>query len=154
MTLKSEPVQFQSFDCSSLLDELEKGTAVEFPKPSGGGSSSSSGSISVSASKCIVYNRYSYCELKFVPKISGVSVKKYKIYRCAKMSNSLSRPSKSDFSYIGSETYTTYVDGGVCNQYFWKNESSSGTYYWDMYYYVEAVCSDGTVYTSGIVKAD
>ena len=115
-------------------------------------SSSTTKSLSVSASKCVRYNRYAYCELN-LQNISNV--KSYKIYRYAKSTMDFSSTNdKSKYSYIGSTTYTKYIDDGVCNNYFYRNEISGGVYYYNMYYYVEAEDSKGNKYESAIIMAN
>lgn len=153
VAVASEPVVIY-LDCSSLVGKPNKYTEQE--SGSLGGGSSSSGSVSISASKHIESNYYGWCQIDFAVKTSGVNVKEYKIYRCARRSNNWGTPSKADFSLIGSQTYSPYLDFIYLNgfKYKWENTSSSGKYYYYMYYYVEAVCSDGKVYTSEIVKAD
>ncbi len=157
VTVNSVPVRYY-FDATSLLEEktkqgAETGTELSYPSPAG---SNKSGSLSLSASKGIVYNRYSYCKLNFST-VSGV--KNYKIYRGVFGSNSMKvafgkLPDKSDCTYIGSTTYNSYVDTDICNQYFWENSSSSGKYYMYVYYYVEAEDSSGRTYVSAVVKAE
>jgi hypothetical protein len=138
---------YQRVDAESLIGESNK-----FGDSSSGssGSSSSSGSLSVSARKCIVYNRYSYCELEF-QEISGAT---YEIYRCVRRSNNFSRVTASACDYIGSTSSRKYIDGDVCNRYLYENTSSSGTYFNYIYYYVEATDSNGRTYTSSVVRAD
>ena len=149
----SKPSKTYYANCGYLIGKPNKWTDLEENWSSSGSSSSSSGtggSLSVSASKCIVYNRYSYCKLTF-QKISGAT---YKIYRCARMSTNWSTPTAKDCAYIGSTTYKEYVDGGVCNEYLYENTAASGKYFWYMYYYVEATDSSGKTYVSSIVKAN
>ena len=150
IVFSSKPSATYSVKCTLLVGKPNKYAGSSTADSAYSSSSSKVTSISIRAKKCIVYNRYSYCELT-LPKKSGVT---YKIYRCARRSNQLGSPSASDCVYIGSESYTTYVDSGVCNQYFYENTSASGKYYYYMYYCVVGTDSSGNIYVSDIVKAE
>lgn len=150
VTLCSKQARYY-FDATSLVGKPAKpGTSSG---TTSGSSSSSSGkvkSISISASRCIVYNRYSYCQVH-LPSIPGAT---FRIYRCARRSNQFGTVSPDSCDYIGETTWTTYHDGDVCNKYEFENKSSSGKYFYYMYYYVEATDSDGNKYVSSVVRAD
>lgn len=150
VTLRSKQARYY-FDATSLVGKSAKpGTSSG---TTSGSSSSSSGkvkSISISASRCIVDNLYSYCQVH-LPSIPGAT---FRIYRCARRSNQFGTVSPDSCDYIGETTWTTYHDGDVCNKYEFENKSSSGKYFYYMYYYVKATDSNGNTYVSSVVRAE